>query len=277
MRAGGAALAAAALAASLAEASAQGGPPDGPPDGQTGGLLGGRLVAGPGLAVNAQPYEDSEEGTRVFPIPLVSYRAGPVSFFGTTLTADLAEAGPVALSALASWRFQSYEEGDSPVLAGMDDRDGTLDLGVQATTTVAGAEASLSARADALSRHGGYEVEAQLAYELADGRAASLRPSLGLRYQSSSLADYYFGVDPEEAAVLPGEGGDAFVRPAYETGDALVPFVGVAGRYAVTRRVGVVGLATYGLLPDAITDSPIVGGDGQAFAFAGVTYAFGGR
>ena len=190
-----------------------------------------QLTLGPAVAVNAQPYE-AGDGARLFPVPLVSYRRGRFAVFGTQATADIAEVGAVRLAALAAWRFQSYDEGDSPVLAGM-----------------------------------------------ADGRAASLRPQAGLRLQSASLTGYYFGVEADEAAVLPGldARGEPFARPAYDPGGAWVSFVGATGRVPVSRRVSVFGLASYAVLPDTITDSPIVGRSGQVFALLGATYTFGGR
>ena len=267
----------AALCVACASAYAQDG--GGPPPGATVGPPSAQITVGPAIAVNAQPYE-AGDGARLFPIPLLSYRRGRFAFFGTQATADLTAVGPVQVAALAAWRFQSYDQNDSPVLAGMADRDGTLDLGAQATMAPSDRmDLAVSARGDAFGRHGGYEVEAQIAYELADGRAVSLRPQAGVRYQSASLTDYYFGVEPDEAAVLDGLDGDPapFLRPAYEAGDAWVPFVGAVGRVPVSRRVSVFGLTSYALLPDAITDSPIVGQSGQVFALLGATYTFGGR
>ena len=238
------------------------------------------IIAGGGVGFVTQPYAGAEDGVRVFPIPMISYQAERFRFEGKTLSAQLYANDRFAVSAIADWRFQSYDAEDSPVLDGMDDRNGTLEAGVRVTKALGGVNLSGSALVDTLSRHGGYELNATASYELSDWRPLSVRPFAGLRYQSSSLADYYFGVDPEEAtslvcAAVQGTDCFSFDRPAYETGAAVVPTLGLSARQALSRKWAVYGLATYDFLPGEITDSPIVSEDGLLSTFVGVVYLFG--
>ena len=241
------------------------------------------LSAGAALAVVSQPYAEAEEGLRAFPIPLIAYQGERFQFAGKTasVTAYAAQAGGTALtfSAVADYRFQSYEAEDSPVLVGMANREGTLELGGRARAERGRVRASLTGLADVLRRHGGYEVDARLGYELGDGRARSVVPDAGLRYQSAELTSYYFGVEPDEAlnvACVRSPCPEALARPTYAPGGALAPSVGLTVRQALGRRLTLFGIARYEVLPDAVTDSPIVSADGQVFAFGGVAYAFGG-
>ena len=254
-------------------------------DGFVTGIAGeGRLVGGVGVGMTSRPYTEADDEVGFFPIPIVSYQSERFEFIGKTLEAQLFELDRVAFSAVGDWRFQGYDAEDSPALTGMDDRSGTLELGARAKTTAFGVQVAGTALADVLSRHGGYELDLRASFELSRWRPLSVRPLAGVRYQSSSLADYYFGVDPEEAAVpiaCPAASGrdcpasPSIVRPAYETGDAVVPFVGVTARQALSRKVLVAGALQWDFLPSDITDSPIVEEDSQFFAFVGLAYAFG--
>ena len=241
---------------------------------------GATVIAGGGVGVVTQPYAGVEDGARVFAIPMISYQAERFRFEGKTLSAQLYATEQVALSAIADWRFQSYDAEDSFVLEGMDDRDGTLEAGLRVTSALGDLALSASLLGDVLSRHGGYEANLTAAYELSDWRPLSVRPFVGLRYQSDSLADYYYGVDPEEAlsrvcAAVVGDGCQAFDRPAYETGAALVPTLGISARQALSRKWAVYGQATYDAFPEEIEDSPIVSESGLTSAFVGIVYLFG--
>lgn len=248
----------------------------------------GRVIGGIGVGITTQPYAAADNETRFVPIPLISYQSERFEFVGKTLEAQLYETSGLplnlAFSTVADWRFQSYDADDSPQLTGMDDRDGTLEVGGRVKTDALGVQLSGTVLADALSRHGGYEITGQASFELSSWRPLSVRPNVGVRYQSSNLADYYYGVDPEEAAspivctaVVGNDCPDSvlFDRPAYETGDALLPFVGVTARQALSRKVIVVGSVSYEFFPDEIADSPIVEDSGRLFSFVGIAYAFG--
>ncbi|MBB4659147.1 MipA/OmpV family protein [Parvularcula dongshanensis] len=233
------------------------------------------FVAGAGVGITTLPYRDIEDGTEIFPIPLISYQSERFEFVGKTLEAELYETSGLAFSAVADWRFQGYKAKNSPYLTGMDDRKGTLEVGGRIKTDALGAQFSLTGLVDALSRHGGYELSAQASYELSSWRPLSLRPVGGVRYQSSNLSDYYFGVDPEEALIANCVQEPCPFRPAYETGDAFVPFAGVVARQALSYKIALFAQADYSFLPDSQTNSPIVEDDGRFSLFVGAVYIFG--
>ena len=242
----------------------------------------GQVVAGLGAGFTSQPYRDVDDSVRSFAIPLITYQSERFEFVGKTLSAEVWKNDRIAVEALADWRFQSYDAEDSPYLAGMDDRDGTLEAGGRVKTDALGVQVALTAKADLLSRQGGWEADLQASYELSSWRPLSVRPNVGLRYQSSSLADYYYGVDPEEGRLgtvcaastdTPCTALDP--RPAYEVDGAFTPYLGIQARQALSRKVAVAGAIDYAFLPGTITDSPIVSEEGQLFGFIGVVYLFG--
>ena len=271
----------AALAVALGGAAAQDSPV-GKLDRAVTDVLGedARLIVGGGIGLISQPYVGADD-YRTVPEPLIIYQNERFEFIGRTLGWELWSNDTVQLTAIGEWRFFGHDAGDdSPFLDGMAQRDGTAEAGLRAEFEHGRAQAALAAKADILSRHGGYELEARASYELSTWRPLSVRPNGGVRYQSSSLADYYFGVDPEEAlsrvcTAVVGGGCVPIFRPAYETGDAITPFVGLTARQSLSPKVAIVGGFDLNFLDDAVTDSPIVDEDTQLFAFGGLIYVFG--
>ena len=238
-----------------------------------------RLIVGGGVGAITQPYVGADD-VQYIPEPLIIYQRDRFEFIGRTVGWQLFAQDGFDLTAIGEWRFFGHDAGDdSPFLAGMDKRKGTGELGLRAAYDTERFGASLTGKADALSRHGGYEIQARMSYELSTWRPLSVRPNGGIRYQSDSLTDYYFGVDPEEAlgvaCVSIGPDCPLAIRPAYEVDDAITPFVGVTARQSVSPKWAVVGGFDLNFLPDTVTESPIVRDDTQLFAFAGLIYVFG--
>ena len=283
------ALAGFAAAASLGAAAAQDSPV-GKIDKGVMDLLGddALLIVGGGLGAITQPYRGADS-VRYVPEPLIIYQNEQMEFIGRTLgytlyhREDAASDIALRVKAIGQWRFFGHDAGDdSDFLEGMAKRRGTGELGVRAEYEFGRGQVSVQGVADALSRHGGYEVEARASYELSTWLPLSVRPNGGLRYQSSSLTDYYFGVDPEEALVQTAAearpdvlDGQPIIRPAYDVSDGVVPFVGVTARQSVHPKVAVVGGFDLNFLPGTVRDSPIVDEDVQLFAFIGMIYIFG--
>lgn len=253
-------------------------------DSEVTGLIGedANLIVGGGLGAITQPYVGAK-GVKYVPEPLIIFQSDRFEFIGRSIGFELWSNEHLAVNALGQWRFFGHDGGgDSDFLAGMDERKSTGELGFRVEYEIQEGRGQVSgaAVADALSRHGGWEVEARASYELSTWAPLSVRPNGGVRYQSSSLADYYFGVDPEEALIQanasPGITDDGLiVRPAYDVGDVLTPFVGLVARQSVHPKVAVVGGFDLNLLDEEVRDSPIVDEDVQLFAFIGMIYVFG--
>ena len=167
------------------------------------------------------------------------------------------------LAAFAQARMDGYDVSDSPVFAGMADRDRSLDLGLAATWRTKAGGLELALAQDALDKSGGRE--ASLSWGLPfDAGDWGLLPALSLRWQDADLVGYYYGVRATEATLG---------RPAYDPGSALVPEVSLivqrplAGRWTMYARIG------HTRYPGAIADSPLVDDDATTSLMVGVGYS----
>ena len=183
----------------------------------------------------------------------------------------------VQLSAEGRYRFQNYDENDSPALRGMDDRKGTFEVGMRAGKRIGRLRLRAEALTDVAGQHDGFEANAFASFEVGNGRMISLQPAAGVSYQSSNFVNYYYGVRFAEQAfgIRDGE-GNTFDRTAYVADAAVVPFVGAQVRVRLSRRFQLSGQFRSAFLPEEITESPIVGNESRNSAFIGLSYAFSG-
>lgn len=228
---------------------------------------------GVAAVVSDSPY--AGEGTRVIPVPLLSYEGERFYFRGITAGWRLVDTPGFEFSALARARLAGFDidDLDSARLArnGVDaalleDRDHGLDLGVGAEWSGAAGELQLELLADASDRSGGQEASLQYGYPIRLARGL-LTPIAGVTWQSDDMVDYYYGTLPAEIAR-----GVADYRP----GAATIPHVGVSFFRPLGSAWSLVGSLRYSRLPDAIADSPLVdrGSDGSTSLFIGVSRGF---
>ena len=123
---------------------------------------------------------------------------------------------------------------------------------------------SLSGFQDISGTHHGFDVDAEYSYPTY-GRRWTLEPTLLLRYKSSKLNDYYWGVRLAEA--------DA-VLPAYDARDGLNWQIGLRGGYYLSRNLRLVGSFNYERLNAAAARSPLVAQHLVIGYFAGFAYNF---
>lgn len=282
-----AAVSASALLLSGAQAQVvgeMGGAPDMPED-EMGNGWGGLRALGIGALATTQPYRGYEEDTLLVIIPAISFERGRVWFQGKQLGLELTNPksdGPFELSAILDYRFQSYDTAESDVFFGMEDRDGTLEAGAVATYELgSGVRLLGQARFDVQGTHGGYDLTGQVEYGTKLAKYTWLRASFGLLFRSSEMQDYYFGVLPEEDFGLISSGPDfgetsifvegvPLVRPAYEVGETLNPFIGLSVRQALSRNLVVGAFATHDFLPEEIKESPIIQEDTDGQTTVGI-------
>ena len=198
-----------------------------------------------GIAID-QPYAGG--GTEFNGFPVVGYLGERLQVFGPRANYLLVGNATFSLKADASVRFSGYEPEDDAALQGMDDRDMTLEAGLTVSAGGALGDVDLSVLTDVLDRHSGQEAVLRYGYDIGD-RSLMVTPFAGLRWINSSLADYYYGVRPEEAT--PG-------RPEYAVSSTVSPFVGVSARYRLTSRWNLFGMLASHRLPDELRESPVV-------------------
>jgi outer membrane protein len=92
-----------------------------------------------------------------------------------------------------------------------------------------------------------------------------IKPSIGVSYISSNLADYYYGVKSSEAR--PG-------RPSYDVGDTWGWSAGVVSNYRIHENWLLMFLLEYEGFSDDVKDSPIVSEDGEFNLMLGAAWNF---
>ena len=224
----------------------------------------GRLGVGIGVIGRSSPYRDySGEVAQV--IPAVTYNGNRIQALGTTLKVGIVGKGKLRLAATGSYRIGVYEEGDSPYLEGMGDRDSTLmaGLGLQYELPK-GFDVALGIETDVLDRIGGTEARLRLDKSFQIGIARFV-PNFSLNWQSSALANYDYGVAPDQA--LPE-------RPEYELEDILSLEAGLGSFVEITRDWRIVLNVAVEFFDDEVSDSPIVVEDSVIKGFIALNYVF---
>lgn len=218
--------------------------------------------AGVGVIYRNSIYK--KDDTRVMPIPMVYYESKDFFFKGRALGYHLLKKGGLSLDVVGQVRFDGYDDSDSSFLRGMDDRQMTLDGGVELSYADGWGVTNVSFVSDMLGRHDGQEVSISYGKRFTMGKW-SLTPAAGAIWHSHNLADYYYGVRPDEATA---------VRPAYSVGEAWSPTAFLNVMYRINKQWSAIGLVRYEWLDDEISDSPIVDDDYQIQFMAGVMYQF---
>jgi len=207
------------------------------------------FLYGIGLAVKSEIYKDYDQ--RVTLLPILGYRGEKLSIFGPFVSYAMLQSGDVAFSIQAKPRFEGYDESDSDVFDGMDERKSSLDLGFGIEYARDDWKLKLSSLHDVLGRSNGSELSAGLSKVFRSG-SFFIEPGIGLSYLDSRYVDYYYGVKNSEVTSF---------RPSYEGDDAINKNLGIT----VTTPAFFDGLTRFGFEhtwydPD-ISDSPLTDED----------------
>lgn len=224
----------------------------------------GRLGVGVGAVGQSSPYVGSSE-TVLQPIPAITYNGERLQWLGPNVQYGIVGSGKFRLALSASYRIGAYEEDDSPVLAGLGDRDSTLLAGLGVRYEIPGG-INLLARYehDVLDRIGGGQARVRLSKGFQAG-IFRLVPQLSVNWLSADLANYDFGVPPSAATPE---------RPAWDVGSAVSLEVGFGSFIELTEDWRIVLNLSLEQFDDNVGDSPIVDTDRVVRGFAALTYVF---
>jgi len=165
-------------------------------------------------------------------------------------------------------RLSGYDEDDSSLLDGMDDRDWSIDGGIGINWFTGVGLFALTCVTDLFGRHDGQELD--FSYTILFERAGfTFIPSAGVRYKSDNLVDYYYGVESDESRF-----DTRITRPAYEGNDAVDPYLRLVVRRKITERWSLLGALQYEWLDSEISDSPIVDDSYETSCMLGVLYSW---
>jgi len=218
---------------------------------------------GAGIRVNSIPYVGEEQGSDL--IPLYLYEGKYFFAHGTSGGLHVFRNEKFSLDLVANYRFQRLDPGDNPLLAGIEQRDQTVEGGL--ALGFKGDWGGVEARwtADALGRHQGRQLELGYRYTLDSGRW-TVTPWVNAIWQDENINDYYYGVSADEIAVG---------RPEYHPGDAWNLGVGVNTSYQLTRNLLAFMNVGFYALDNTLSDSPLVDEDRLSVAYLGAAYMFG--
>lgn len=223
-----------------------------------------RWRLGVGAVVRSKVYKDQED-LQVTGIPFVTYFGERFFWTGPFAGYRLINREQTQINFRAAYRFDGYEADDSSALTGMEDRDGTLELGLSVARKLpAKFELSLRGDHDVLDTYGSGRASLDLDRSFS-GKSRLINLGVGAEWQSSAFTSYYFGVRP-------GEATDE--RAAYDPGDAFNLTAKALLIQSLWKRWDLFLAFNLEWLDTAISDSPIVGSDYLLSSVAGVTYRF---
>lgn len=227
-----------------------------------GGFFGGQWSLGVGGEFETNPYKDADD--EVMPLPLLTYHGKRFFLEGLSAGFQLIDWNDLEISVIGQYQMKGYEADDSVFLQGMDERKGTFEMGLNLEYEILFGELSLTAVSDVLGRHKGQQVSLEYGIEF-EIEKLTLEPYVGVEWQSSKLADYYYGVKVTEARSW---------RPYYEVDSVINPCVGLGISYSFSEHWMIMGDISYEMLDDDIEKSPIVEDDWSASFFIGLIYSF---
>ncbi len=248
----------------VAQEGPSGGPgDDGPP----------RWGLGLAAVVADSPY--AGEGTRVLPIPLVNYHGERFYFEGLGAGWAFIKNDSFELAAVVKGRMDGFDVKDlgRSELANngvdyhlLEDRDMGLDFGAKIKWSGRGGELEAELLTDATDTSGGQDFSLQYGYGF-DVGMGRLTPNVGVTWQSKDMANYYYGTLKEEVARGVVD---------YKPGAVTIPHVGVSYFRPLGENWMLMGFAQYKVLPNKITDSPLIerNTNGSATVFIGFSRGF---
>lgn len=219
---------------------------------------------GLGLAVGVekQPYRGIDNETKA--LPLVTYENKWISIFGPGLDVKLPSAGPVSFRLRARYSMDGYEAGDSPFLAGMDERKDGIWLGGAAIWRNDIANLSAELLGDASGNSKGTKFRLMVDRRFQAG-SFDITPRLAATRLDDKYVSYYYGVNAAE--VRAG-------RPFYQGGSTVNLEAGVRVGYALAPQQTIFLDLSTTSLGSSIKDSPLVERSSQTGVRVGYLYRF---
>ncbi len=221
-----------------------------------------QFKAGPGVVISTKPYIGMD--TQYYVVPFIFYQYDKITFAGTNLGYNLLQESNYAVNIIAKWRFDGYDADDSSALAGMEDREFSVDAGGDLSVFGDWGTIKTSFVLDVTGRHDGFEAGLSYSKRL-HYDPLILSPLVGFNWRSDKLNNYYYGVRTSEA-----QAG----RNAYPAGESLNWFGGCELNYELGENWSLYGRGVYEHLGSEITNSPIVDEDHVVKFIAGAIYTF---
>lgn len=204
------------------------------------------FVYGLGLAVRKEIYKGFDR--RVIPLPTIGYRGEKLTVLAPFVSYDLASFEAVKFSLRAAPRFQGFDDSDSDIFEGMEERKFSMDSGVGLLYEKNNWRVDVSAMFDVLNRSNGYELHSRLGRVYNYG-PVFFEPRVTVSYLDANHVDYYYGVTNDEVNNFRSQySGENTVNTSFNFSVSTPIFFGGFSSISVGRT----------WFGSGITDSPLV-------------------
>ncbi len=214
------------------------------------------------------------EKTEIIPVPVIAYESE--RFFVRGLSAGAALYGDrvFSVNAIANVNMMNLDVGELSTRqlaekgiskAQLEDRDRSVDLGVEASMRKPYGIISAQALHDVGGASEGAELRLNYQYFWQIDPRLSLIPNVGVEWLSDKRANYYYGILNSEVA----RGVDA-----YRPDQVFIPHVSLGANYVINEKVNVFGVAMQKFLPNKVQDGPLVDQSSQTNFYMAVNYKF---
>lgn len=221
-----------------------------------------KWAVGAGAAFIDKPYRDFDRETRA--LPVISYENKWVAVGLPTADVKLFSTDAVSIRLRARYAGDGYEAGDAPVLAGMEERKGSLWGGGALIWKTGVANLSAELLADTMGNSKGMRARAQVDRRFPAGRFG-LTPRLAVEWVDDKYVDYYYGVRRSEATAS---------RAFYEGKSTTVVHAGLRADYTLFNRHTIFTDLNVSRFGGAVKDSPLVDKPNQTSVAFGYIYRF---
>lgn len=165
-------------------------------------------------------------------------------------------------------KFVSFDQSGAPLAEAVEfsvpDRDYAAEFGLELLTDGDWGLVQAGAFHDVSGTHDGYEIYLNYSYGWRNQRWY-LEPSIGAKFKSASLNDYYWGVREEEATLA---------LPSYDAGSGMNTHARLMLSYQLSKEWSFSLVTEYERLNSDAADSPLADEGGVFAYFAGFGFRF---
>lgn len=222
------------------------------------------LSWGVGLGMISEDEGYTEVGSDSTAVPIFIINYGKFYLMGPKFGYQLYGNNNYTFGLIGNYRLDGYEAEDSPYLKGMDDRDGTLDVGVEYSYDTGFGKIGIEIVADTLGKHEGYQADISFSYPI-NFDNGQLSPYIGAEYRSDDLVNYYYGVKNTEVTQI---------RQFYQADSAVNLVMGIRSTWFSGPHHRFVAMLQFKAFDDSIKDSPIIDADDAYNMIFGYAYVF---
>ena len=198
---------------------------------------------GVGMNINNEPHQykdsDNKKSYKRLQGFLNLQHRGDKFNMDRDISYDFTNSNKYAVEAFATFKNQGYKAKDNKTFKGMDERKTSVDIGGRVIAQTGGflgpfvfdvtKDVHSSKGFEAKLQIGGIEPHTP---HWTGKKTFTISPVASLRYQSSKVVDYYYGVKSSEATAT---------RKAYKGKSAVTPFIGLEAQANITPRFSIDG------------------------------------